>query len=140
MQRRFNIIGRAKAFLFAAEEDSGIAPIEAQACGTPVIAFGRGGALETILDGETGLFFPEQTAAAVVAAVERFEAVNAAFDAERIRVHAEGFSEEAFRSAMGRVVDCEWDAFVARGRMVDPTPAVDAFDSLIEAPPRRRPR
>jgi len=52
----------AEAFVFAAEEDFGIVPVEAQACGTPVIAFARGGAAETIVEGQTGLFFREQTA------------------------------------------------------------------------------
>ncbi len=64
---------RARAFVFAAEEDFGIAPVEAQACGTPVIAYGRGGAAETVRAGETGVFFHEQTAAAIAAAVRRFE-------------------------------------------------------------------
>ena len=56
---------KAKAFVFAAEEDFGIVPIEAQACGTPVIAYGKGGALETILDKKTGLFFKEQTVSSI---------------------------------------------------------------------------
>lgn len=64
---------RAKAFVFAAEEDFGIMPVEAQACGTPVIAFGRGGALETVVDGVTGAFFHAQTAEALVEAIQRFE-------------------------------------------------------------------
>ena len=68
---------RAKAFVFAAEEDFGIVPLEAQACGTPVIAFARGGALETIrgLDDSqpTGVFFKEQSVPAMVAAVNSFE-------------------------------------------------------------------
>lgn len=65
----------AKAFVFAAEEDFGITPVEAQACGTPVIAYGRGGALETVIDGKTGLFFFEQTIESIKDAVSRFEAM-----------------------------------------------------------------
>jgi glycosyltransferase involved in cell wall biosynthesis len=63
----------AKAFLFAAEEDFGIVPVEAMACGTPVIAYGKGGVLETVIDGKTGLFFTQQTAESVCDAVMRFE-------------------------------------------------------------------
>ena len=70
---------KAKAFVFAAEEDFGITPVEAQACGTPVIAYGKGGALETVrgLDEEnpTGLFFEEQTVESIVKAVNRFEQI-----------------------------------------------------------------
>jgi glycosyltransferase involved in cell wall biosynthesis len=92
---------RAKAFVFAAEEDFGITPVEAQACGTPVIAFGRGGALETIkgLEHEqpTGLFFDEQTPEAICDAVERFEKERGRFSAKACREQAVSFSQEAFR-------------------------------------------
>jgi glycosyltransferase involved in cell wall biosynthesis len=94
---------RARAFVFAAEEDFGIMPLEAQACGTPVIAYGRGGSLETVkVDGDTrtGLFFAEQSAAAIVAAVQRFEVEIDSFDAAHCRAHAEGFSNERFRREM----------------------------------------
>lgn len=92
---------RARAFVFAAEEDFGITVLEAQACGTPVIAFGRGGSLETVRVEEsglppTGLFFSEQTPAAIVAAVERFEADHDLFLPEAARSHAEHFSRERF--------------------------------------------
>lgn len=92
---------RAKAFVFAAEEDFGIAPVEAQACGTPVIAFGKGGVLETVRElGQphpTGLFFREQTVPAVVAAVREFEAHAARFSALDCRANAERFSIATFR-------------------------------------------
>lgn len=94
---------RAKAFVFAAEEDFGITPVEAQACGTPVIAYGRGGALETVVglhDSQgrkpTGLFFAEQTVAAIQNAVNVFEKNQKEFQALHCRQHAESFSEEAF--------------------------------------------
>ena len=93
----------ARAFLFAAREDFGIAPVEAQACGTPVIAFGAGGALETVVPGRTGVFFPEQTAEAVRHAVEAFEPER--LDPSEIRRHAERFSAAAFRSRMGEVLE-----------------------------------
>jgi glycosyltransferase involved in cell wall biosynthesis len=97
----------ARAFVFAAEEDFGIVPVEAQACGTPVIAYGRGGATETVVDGETGVFFHEQKVEALCAAVERFERMRGRFDPERIRRHAEHFSRARFREAFGAVLERE---------------------------------
>jgi glycosyltransferase involved in cell wall biosynthesis len=101
---------RAKAFVFAAEEDFGIAPVEAQACGTPVIAFGKGGALETVRglgvvdNNPTGIFFAEQTPAAIIAAVSAFEQQASAFNPETIRQHAEGFSVAHFKANYSRFV------------------------------------
>jgi hypothetical protein len=92
---------RAKAFVFAAEEDFGIAPVEAQACGTPVIAFGKGGVLETVRElGQphpTGIFFREQTVPALVAAVRDFEENARRFLAADCRANAERFSIARFR-------------------------------------------
>jgi len=100
---------RARAFVFAAEEDFGILPVEAQACGTPVIAFGRGGALETVISSDlnkeaapTGIFFDSQTVEAVQAAVRRFETMN--IEPESCRAWAEGFAPAAFRDAWKREV------------------------------------
>jgi glycosyltransferase involved in cell wall biosynthesis len=108
-------MGRARAFVFAAEEDFGIAPVEAQACGTPVIAFGRGGALESVHDlaepEPTGLFFGEQSVSAIVQAVERFEREGrAAIQAEDCRRNAERFAPERFRKTLGELVEREWGA------------------------------
>ena len=104
---------RAKAFIFAAEEDFGIAPLEAQACGTPVIAYGKGGALETIrgLDAErpTGIFFPEQTAAAIQDAIHAFEGVQ--ISAENCRENAMRFSPERFREEFAGFVRHSWAEF-----------------------------
>ncbi len=83
-----------RAFLFPGEEDFGITPVEAQACGRPVIAYGKGGALETVKKNVTGVFFPEQTKASVIQAVKEFETMT--FDSQVIRAHAETFSEERF--------------------------------------------
>jgi glycosyltransferase involved in cell wall biosynthesis len=85
----------ARAFLFPGEEDFGITPIEAQACGVPVIAYGKGGALETVEEGKTGLFFWEQTASSLTEAVRAFDGMS--FDKAYIAAHAEKFSEERFR-------------------------------------------
>lgn len=101
---------RARAFIFAAEEDFGIAPVEPQACGTPVIAFGRGGATETVIDGETGLFFYEQTSEAIVKAVQEFELCRTQFDRNRIRKNAERFSTSRFCSEFREFVFQQWEA------------------------------
>jgi glycosyltransferase involved in cell wall biosynthesis len=86
---------KAKAFIFAAEEDFGIAPLEAQACGTPVIAYGKGGALETIIDSSvnrTGIFFHQQNANSLCGAVDRFEGLNIKINSEDCRENALRFS------------------------------------------------
>ncbi len=92
---------RARAFVFAAEEDFGITPVEAQACGTPVIAYGKGGALETVkgLDDErpTGVFFAEQTVDSLVQAVKQFEDNERLLVGEHCRENALRFSPERFR-------------------------------------------
>ena len=93
----------AKAFVFAAEEDFGITPVEAQACGTPVIAYGRGGALETVKDGETGGFFKEQTVESIVKAVCDFD-TKEGITSEKCRKNAETFSIETFRQTMKEYV------------------------------------
>ncbi len=96
---------RAKAFIFAAQEDFGILPVEAQACGTPVIAFGRGGARETVLDKITGLLFEEQTEASLIDAIARFERLQHNFRADVISRHASEFSVERFQRELKSHVD-----------------------------------
>lgn len=94
----------AKAFVFAAEEDFGITPVEAQACGTPVIAYGKGGALETIVAQETGVFFYQQSKEQLKKAVLTFEDSNP-IEARACRKNAERFSVEIFRNSMKQYID-----------------------------------
>lgn len=108
-----DLMQRCRAFVFAAEEEFGIAPVEAQAAGAPVIAYGRGGVTETVLPEETGLFFGEQTAHSLSEAVRAFERQSAGFRAERIRQNAERFSKERFQKEMGELVRREWERFTA---------------------------
>lgn len=100
---------RARAFVFAAEEDFGISIVEAQACGTPVIAFGRGGALESVVglqrERPTGVFFDEQTPESLLAAVTRFEQYSGLFDPRQCRRNAERFSSEKFKSSLKSFID-----------------------------------
>ena len=105
---------RARAFVFAAQEDFGIVPVEAQACGTPVIAYSRGGTAETVLPGETGVFFHRQTVPAVQQAVRTFEAERDTFEPARIRAHAENFSIERFRKQFTNLVQQEYDRFAGQ--------------------------
>lgn len=104
-------LARARAFVYAACEDFGIVLVEAQACGTPVIAYGVGGAAETVLDIRshpecgTGILFPAQTTAAILTAVATFETYHQQFQAERIRTHAESFAASVFRSQYLSLVD-----------------------------------
>ncbi len=110
-----DLMATARAFVFAAEEDFGIVAVEAQACGTPVIAFGRGGALETVIPGKTGLLFESQTVASLVEAVEAFETKVHNYEPEVIRSHAECFSRERFRRNLSNIVDREWNKFQQLG-------------------------
>jgi glycosyltransferase involved in cell wall biosynthesis len=106
---------RAKAFIFAAEEDFGIVPVEAQACGTPVIAFGKGGTLETVIplgnEYPTGLFFQDQSVGAIVEAVEEFENKGGDINGKDCRTNAEKFSINVFRNAFKNLVEIKWKEF-----------------------------
>jgi glycosyltransferase involved in cell wall biosynthesis len=102
------LLRNARAFVFAANEDFGIAPIEAQACGTPVIAFGRGGALETVrglgTEQPTGCFFDQQAPASILEAIERFENLAIPIDPEDCRANATRFRSERFREQFHSIV------------------------------------
>ncbi len=100
---------RCRAFIFPGEEDFGMTPVEAQAAGRPVIAFGKGGVLETVVDLQqphppTGVYFPHQTVADLRSALDRFEANKSAFDPTTIRAHAVRFSWENFRHGIAAAI------------------------------------
>ena len=97
-----SLMAGAKALLFPGMEDFGIVPVEAQAAGTPVIALGKGGALETVVDGETGLFFDNESVDAVCGAVEAFE--SCAWSADACRRNALRFAKPVFAEKMRTVV------------------------------------
>lgn len=105
-----DLMGRCRAFVFAADEDFGITPVEAQAAGAPVIAYGKGGALETVLPNRTGVFFGQQHPESLKRAVELFESLPA-MDARVIRTNAERFGAGRFRREFEAVLGVAWDAF-----------------------------
>ncbi|MEF3304497.1 glycosyltransferase [Paenibacillus sp. GYB003] len=102
---------KCKAFILAGEEDFGITPLEAQAHGKPVIAFGKGGALETVKDGVTGVFFDEQTVESLIQALNRLQNLN--LNPAAIRDHADSFNENRFKK---QIMDFIHDALSAKSR------------------------
>jgi glycosyltransferase involved in cell wall biosynthesis len=125
---------RCRALIFPGEEDFGIVPVECMASGRPVIAYGRGGVLDTVRDGETGVFFREQTADALVDAILRYEREEHDFSPEHIAEHARAFDREHFKARFGAMVER-----VMRGPAVRPPagaallPAAQAQDTQVKA-------
>lgn len=104
-------LSKAQAYVMAGEEDFSITAVEAQAAGTPVIAYGRGGVCETVIHGTTGLFYAEQNPASLVAAVREFNQRKTAFRFEDLRRNAESFSKERFQLELAQIIDREWRKF-----------------------------
>jgi len=92
-----------KALVFPGEEDFGIVPVEAQACGAPVIAYGKGGVKETVIHGKTGIFFDEQSVASLISALRVFETKK--FDKNEIRKNAERFSKDRFKADIKNFIE-----------------------------------
>jgi len=93
---------KCKALIFPTEEDFGLVPLEAQACGKPVIAYGKGGALESVIENKTGIFFKEQTPQNLIEAINKFEGMK--FDPDEIRENAERFKQEVFEDKFTKFV------------------------------------
>ncbi len=108
-----DLMARCKAFIFPGREDFGITPVEAEASGRPVIAFGAGGVLDSVIDGETGVLFEEQTVESLMSAVERFNTLK--FDSAIIHCHAETFSMETFRQKLAAFIEEKYAEFIKRG-------------------------
>ncbi len=106
----------ARAFVFAAEEDFGIVPLEALSCGTPVIALNKGGTAETIRDGITGIHFNEQTAEDLIDGVTRFEEKHDAFDPKKLHEYAEQFDRSVFEDRMKKYVSDKFSFFYNEGK------------------------
>ncbi|HCT9095970.1 TPA: glycosyltransferase family 4 protein [Serratia liquefaciens] len=113
---------KATAFVFAAEEDFGIAPVEAQACGTPVIAFGKGGALETIrpygMSNPTGLFFNEQNYQSIIDAVMLFSSVKDKILPAYCHENALRFSDDIHRRSLYQLIENKWDIFTENKKVI----------------------
>jgi glycosyltransferase involved in cell wall biosynthesis len=101
-EARDELFSQARALVFPGEEDFGIVPVEAQAAGVPVVAYGVGGALETVVDGRTGVLFPEQTTDSLIAAIARLEALD--LPEREIRANARRFGRERFRRELATVI------------------------------------
>ena len=104
-------MNRCKAFVYAAEEDFGIAPVEAQAAGAPVIAYGKGGVLETVIPGKTGLFFEAQTSESVSQAIQRFESGQVTLEQDHLWENATRFGPERFQRELYRFIEQAWTNF-----------------------------
>lgn len=94
---------KCKALIFPGEEDFGMTPLEAQACGRPVVAYGRGGAIETVIDGETGILFEEQTVESLINGIKRLDAVQ--IEKNICRKNAERFSVQAFKENLRNEIE-----------------------------------
>lgn len=101
----------AKAFVFPGEEDFGITPVEAQASGTPVIGFGKGGLTETVIDKKTGILFKKQTKEELTAAVKYFEENPQLFVPSEIRENSLRFSRDNFESKLKNFVDRKYEHY-----------------------------
>ena len=108
-EEKAELYKNCKAFINPQEEDFGITVVEAMACGRPVIAYKKGGATETVIENETGLFFAEQTIASLVDCLQRFN--QASFSKERIRQHAEKFSTDNFKQQLAETIEREYKRF-----------------------------
>ena len=106
-KKLIDLYANCKAFLFPQMEDAGIVPLEAMACGRPVIALNRGGSLDVMIENKTGVFFEEQTVQSLSDAIKKFEKMT--FNSSFIRKHAEKYDVEIFKRKISDFVEKEWD-------------------------------
>ncbi len=110
----YEYLQKAKAFIFPADEDFGITPVEAMAAGKPVIALKKGGALETIIEGITGIFFDEATPDSLASAIESFERIEETIKPADCRNQSEKFSKDAFKNNLKEIIDREYKNYLER--------------------------
>jgi glycosyltransferase involved in cell wall biosynthesis len=99
-----DLLGRARGFVCATDEDFGIAIVEAQAAGCPVIAYGKGGALETVIANQTGVFFSEQTPESLIEALQKFDRMHSSFHISELVRNSHKFQKETFISRFEQLV------------------------------------
>ena len=108
-EKMIELMKKARAFVFAAQEDFGIIPVEAMMCGTPIIAYSKGGIKDTMIDGITGVLYDEQTESSLNSAIKKFE--ESSFDHKAIAQYASSFSNERFEQEVKTFIDEKWSAF-----------------------------
>ncbi len=113
-EKRAELYSKCQAFINPQKEDFGMTAVEAMASGRPVIAYARGGALETVIPGKTGIFFQDQSPDGIIEVVKKFDSNN--FDPKFIREHAEKFSKERFKKEIKEFIEKEWESHKAQNR------------------------
>lgn len=103
------LYSECEALIFPQKEDFGIIPLEAMASGRPVIAFKEGGALDTVIDEKTGIFFPKQTEASLRKGIEKYQEIKKKLHPEKIREHAQKFDEKRFREELTNLIRTKWE-------------------------------
>jgi glycosyltransferase involved in cell wall biosynthesis len=124
-----DLLQRCRGLVFPGMEDFGIVPVEAMAAGAPVIAYGKGGALETVINGKTGILFPEQTVESLIQAVQQVESGAVTFDPATLHAHAATFDKSIFKQRIQAFVD---DALLASGPAVQRTTLTTVRPALTE--------
>jgi glycosyltransferase involved in cell wall biosynthesis len=114
------VLRKARGYIHAAEDDFGITPVEAQAAGCPVIAYAKGGVLETVIEGKTGFFYPQRDVDSLVAAVKRFEREYQNLSGETIRKNAQRFGKQRFQHEFAQFVEAKWSEFRKYSNFIQP--------------------